>query len=88
VKIVYRAENIIDANLVKNALENENIPAFVSGQYLTGAVGELPPMALVNVMVAEIDWERARRVAERVDADLAEFRSGTESDGDWMPEPA
>lgn len=86
-KIVYRAENIIDANLVKNALENENIPAFVSGQYLTGAIGELPPMALVNVMVAEIDWERARLVAERVDADLAEFRSAADS-GDWMPEPA
>lgn len=86
-KIVYRAENIIDANLVKNALEHENIPAFVSGQYLTGAIGELPPMALVNVMVAEIDWERASAVAQRVDADLSEFRSSTDWDGEWMPEP-
>jgi Putative prokaryotic signal transducing protein len=88
VKIVYRAENIIDANLVKNALEHESIPAFVSGQYLTGAIGELPPMSLVNVMVAEIDWERASAVAQRVDADLSEFRSAPDWDGDWMPEPA
>ena len=55
-KIVYQAENIIDAHLVKNALDHAGIAAFVSGQYLTGAAGELPPMALVNVMVAEADW--------------------------------
>ena len=58
-KIVYQAENIIDANLVKNALEHDGITAFVSGQYLTGAAGELPPIALVNVMVAELDWPRS-----------------------------
>jgi hypothetical protein len=85
VKIVYRAENIIDANLVKNALEAEDIPAFVSGYYLTGAIGDLPPMSLVNVMVAGIDLERATAVAQRVDADLAEYRNLPD---DWQPEPA
>jgi len=88
VKIVYRAENIIDANLVKNALEHEGIPAFVSGQYLTGAAGELPPMALVNVMVAEIDWPRARVLAEAVDAELAEHRAAPEIDDDLLPDLA
>ncbi|HEX3896466.1 MAG TPA: DUF2007 domain-containing protein [Rudaea sp.] len=87
-KIVYRAENIIDANLVKNALEHDNIPAFVSGQYLTGAIGELPPMSLVNVMVSEIDWEQACLVAQRVDADLAEFRAAPDDDALYFPEPA
>ena len=88
-KIVYRAENIIDANLVKNVLEHDDIPAFVSGQYLTGAMGELPPMSLVNVMVSEIDWERARVIAEKVDADLAEFRAAPDSDADFFStEPA
>jgi hypothetical protein len=87
VKIVYRAENIIDANLVKNALEHDCIPAFVSGQYLTGAIGELPPMSLVNVMVSEIDWERACLIAQRVDADLAEFRAAPDTDSDFLAEP-
>jgi len=54
-KIAYQAENIIDANLVKNALESVGIRAFVSGHYLTGAAGELPPLGLVNVMVAGHD---------------------------------
>ena len=85
VRIVYQAENIIDANLVKNVLEHEDIHAFVSGQYLTGAAGELPPMALVNVMVAEVDWPRARAIAERVDDELAERRDVPDSG--WMLEP-
>ncbi len=80
-KIVYEAENIIDANLVKNALEAEGIPAFVAGQYLTGAAGELPPMNLVKVMVGDSEWPRARQIAERVDADLAEFREAAAADG-------
>ena len=87
-QIVYRAENIIDANLVKNALEQEGIPAFVSGQYLTGAVGELPPMSLVNVMVAEIDWPRARALAEALDAELAEHRTAPEIDDGLLPDLA
>ena len=87
-QIVYRAENIIDANLVKNALEHEGIPAFVSGQYLTGAAGELPPAGLVNVMVAEIDWPRARAIAERIDGELAERRSAAGTDGELLPDPA
>lgn len=87
-QIVYRAENIIDANLVKNALEAEGIPCFIGGQYLAGAIGELPPMPLVNVMVAAIDWPRARAIAETLDAQLAQCREDAQGDGDWLPEPA
>ena len=87
-KIVYEAENIIDANLVKNELEHAGITAFVSGQYLTGAVGELPPLALVNVMVSEIDWPQARPIVERIDAALSERRAQPEPDGGWLPDPA
>ena len=87
-KIVYQAENIIDANLVKNALEHDGISAFVSGQYLTGAAGELPPIALVNVMVAAVDWPRARPIAERIDAAWAERREHPEPDAGWLPDPA
>ncbi len=96
-KIVYQAENIIDANLVKHVLEHAGIVAFVSGQYLTGAAGELPLNALVNVMVTQSDWPRARTIAERIDAELSERRSGAAlgdaafNDGDldagWVADP-
>ena len=78
-RIIYRAENIIDANLVKNALELDGIAAFVSGEYLTGAIGELPVWNLVAVMVDESDVERALPVAQAIDAALREWRDDGES---------
>lgn len=74
-KIVYRAENIVDANLVKAALAAEGVTAFVSGEYLIGAVGELPARDLVVVMVADLDVERAAPVAQAIDADLRQRRA-------------
>lgn len=69
-KIVYRADSIIDANLVKLALESAGVMAFVNGAFLTGAAGDLPVSGLVSVMVADIDIERARPVVEEVDRGL------------------
>ena len=74
VKIVYRAENIIDANLVKAALAQADVVAFVAGEYLTGAMGQLPAWDLVTVMVAETDVERAAPIVEGVDKALRQFR--------------
>jgi hypothetical protein len=86
VRIVYRAENIIDANLVKNALAFEGIDAYVSGEYLTGAVGELPVWNLVSVMVADHDIERAAPVVQAVDEGLREVRQAKDDPiGDALP---
>ena len=74
-KIIYRAENIIDANLVKAALADAGIQAFVSGEYLTGGVGQLPALDLVNVMVADTDVEAAAPIAEGIDAELRQRRA-------------
>lgn len=84
-KIIYRAENIIDANLVKNALASADILAFISGEYLTGAAGELPVANLVTVMVADEDIECARRIAVEVDAAL---RTPLADDDDLLPDAA
>jgi hypothetical protein len=85
-RIVYRAENIIDANLVKGALEADGVTAFVSGEYLTGAVGELPCWNLVSVMVAEHDVERAAPIVRGIDAALREQRARIDDGiGDGIP---
>ncbi|MBN8739782.1 MAG: hypothetical protein BGP24_22745 [Lysobacterales bacterium 69-70] len=83
-RIVYRAENIIDAHLVRNVLEAAGIPAHVGGEYLTGAIGELPVMGLVTVMVAENDVPAACRLAAEVDRELSE-RSAADFDLDGEP---
>jgi hypothetical protein len=88
VKIVYRAENIIDANLVKAALADAGIDAFVSGEYLTGAIGQLPALDLVTVMVTERDVERALPIAEAIDASLKQERTAADALGGASPQSA
>lgn len=85
-RVVYEAENVIDAHLVKGLLEQDGIPAYVRGEYLTGAIGDLPMMGLVAVCVAEIDLPRAQGIVE-------EWRAEVESaplppDWDAAPDPA
>ncbi|HXE65803.1 MAG TPA: DUF2007 domain-containing protein [Rhodanobacteraceae bacterium] len=53
-RIVYHAEGIVDAHLVKDALEGAGIPAFVNGEYLIGGMGQLPARDFLTVSVPEI----------------------------------
>lgn len=66
-RVVYEAENIIDAHLVKGVLEQAGLPVYIRGEYLTGAIGELPVAGLVAVCVPTICEVEARQV-------LADFR--------------
>lgn len=82
-RVVYEAENILDAHLVKGLLENEGIPAFVRGEYLAGGVGDLPVMGFVAVAVPESRLPEA-------EAALREFkaqRARPIDDPGWDPEP-
>jgi Putative prokaryotic signal transducing protein len=82
-RIAYRAETLIDAHLVKDALERAEIPAFVSGEYLTGAVGQLPAIDYVVVLVPEASLAAAEQVVREVERDLLEARRAmAESDED------
>lgn len=81
--IAYRAESLIDAHLVKDALEREELPAFIAGEYLTGAVGQLPARDFVAVMVPESLAAAADAVVRRVEAQLADARAAVDRwDGD------
>lgn len=63
-KTVLHALNSIEANIIKGVLESEGINAQVVGEYLQGAVGELPANGLIRVMVAESDYENANAIIE------------------------
>lgn len=73
-RIVYRAQNLIDAHLVKDALENAEVPAFISGEYLTGGVGQLPALDYVAVLVSESSVDAAESIVREIDQALAEAR--------------
>ncbi|KFN43368.1 DUF2007 domain-containing protein [Arenimonas oryziterrae] len=59
-RVIYDAANTVDAHLVKHALDEAGIPAFIRGEYLTGAMGELPMTGLVQVCVPSAAWPEAR----------------------------
>lgn len=63
-KVVYEAGNVIDAHLVRHALEHAGIPAFVRGEALLGGMGELPVCGMVAVCVPAMCWPDACHVLE------------------------
>ncbi|PKM16536.1 MAG: DUF2007 domain-containing protein [Gammaproteobacteria bacterium HGW-Gammaproteobacteria-2] len=71
-RVVYEAENVIDAHLVKTLLENVGIPAWVRGEFLTGGIGELPAQGLVAVSVPDSAEADAR-------AELAAWQAGRDA---------
>ncbi|RPE75501.1 DUF2007 domain-containing protein [Vulcaniibacterium tengchongense] len=58
-KIVYEAAHLIDAHLVRHALEAEGIPVFLKGEALVGGIGELPVFGMVQVCVPDAAWPEA-----------------------------
>jgi hypothetical protein len=82
-RIAYHAESLIDAHLVKNALEQADIPAFIAGEFLTGAVGQLPARDFLAVMVPEAAADAAESIVRVIDRQLAEARAAAASDDDF-----
>lgn len=63
-RVVYEAANVIDAHLVRQALEHAGLPAWVRGEALTGGIGEFGVFGLVAVMVPDECVAEARQVVE------------------------
>lgn len=63
-KPVYDAANLIDAHLVRHALEDAGIPVFIAGESLTGGMGELPLHGLLRVCVPAAAWPEADAVVQ------------------------
>ena len=85
---VYQAENLFDAQLVKDALEAEGIPAFITGASLVGAMGELPCQGLIEVKVPDGAYPAAKPIAARVDNWLSESPAVADMGDEGLPQPA
>jgi len=85
--IVYRAENLFDAHLVKDALAAADIPAHIAGEYLTGGVGQLPAMDYIAVMVPDSSLPRAQGIVREVEATLSEARLAIQDIDDLPDDP-
>lgn len=61
-KVVYSANHSLEAHLLLGLLKQAGIEGAVRGEYLQGALGELPAFGLVEVLVHERDYRAAREL--------------------------
>lgn len=67
--LIYRAANLVEAQLVVDELKAGGMLAHITGSYLSGAIGELPPTEVLGVWLAqEQHIERARSMIEEFEA--------------------
>jgi hypothetical protein len=67
-KAVYEASNAVEAHMVLNLLQQQGLSGRVDGEYLQGAMGQLPASGLVRVVVDEQDYDAALAVVQAWDA--------------------
>jgi len=66
---VYQAANTFEAQLVLDELRAGGLDAYITGAYLSGAIGELPPDSLIRVWIREPQHRlRARAIIEEFEA--------------------
>ena len=89
-KVVYEAANLIDAHLVKHALEETGMPVFLRGEALLGGMGELPLFGVVAVCVPDSAWPEARTIVEAlpIAMPLGQDEGAGEDDLGPLPVPA
>nr|WP_063574252.1 DUF2007 domain-containing protein [Luteibacter rhizovicinus] len=68
---------------IRDRLEQAEIPAFIAGEFLTGAVGQLPARDFLAVMVPEAAAEAAEAIVRVIDGQLAAARIAAASDDDF-----
>ncbi len=59
---VYEPSDLLEAQMLLGMLEAEGIEAFIAGGHLLGAMGELPALGLLGLLVDDAQAERARQL--------------------------
>ena len=72
---IYEPQDLMEGELLLGMLASEGIDAYLTGQHLAGAVGELPACGLLGLVVADPYAERARTL-------IAEYNAAQPVPGD------
>lgn len=59
---IYEPQDLLEAELLLGMLASEGVEAHLAGRHLLGAVGELPTLGLLALVVEDEDAEHARRL--------------------------
>lgn len=63
-KLLYKANDVIEARLLKNMLGQANIDAYIHGEYLQGGIGDLQAFGMVQLMVQNEDYRIAKEIID------------------------
>lgn len=75
---IYRAENSLEANIIKGLILNDGIECQIKGEMLQGALGEIPfDQAQASVQVYAIKERHARQI-------LVNYQQVKQSAPDWV----
>jgi len=61
---VYQTSDSLEAHMMLNLLQQENIDAQVVGQHLQGAMGEVPAVGYIRLVVDLDDEPRAMKIIQ------------------------
>ena len=78
-KLIYRASDINEANIVAGMLHAHGIDAHVGGYYLQGGVGDLAAFNFANVHVPDEDVAQARLL-------IAQYEDDSDNSDDTLTE--
>ena len=67
-KTLYEASNAIEAHMLVDLLKQEGLTAYIRGEHLQGAVGEIQASGLVRLEIDESEFAQARAFIDRWDA--------------------
>lgn len=73
-KVIYRAQDIVEAHILAGLLQSRGVEAYVGGHYLQGGIGELAALDSATLSVEDADEDVARAV-------IAEYERGDLVDG-------
>lgn len=82
---IHRPWDLLEANQLRDMLANEGIEAYLQGEHLIGAIGELPAAGLLALLVEDEDAERARTlIAEYTAAEPLPAEDPMEGPGELL----
>ncbi|MDH5408183.1 MAG: DUF2007 domain-containing protein [Gammaproteobacteria bacterium] len=67
-KFLYSPATNIEAHLLKDILAQEGLTCELRGEYLQGGIGELPPMGIVQLFVADDEYASAEKIVKAWEA--------------------
>ncbi|MBB2495752.1 putative signal transducing protein [Aquipseudomonas ullengensis] len=59
---VYEPQDLLEGELLLGMLASEGVDAHLTGRHLLGAIGELPALGLLGLLVMDDDADHARHL--------------------------